>query len=62
MLTAVFCYGTLMVPAILTRVIGRKGEDLEFQDALVKVGSQRREQAYHRGIPATTSRTRTTPV
>lgn len=32
-----FCYGTLMVPAILTRVIGRKGEDLTFQDALIKV-------------------------
>lgn len=34
--TSVFCYGTLMIPEILVRVIGRKGEDLTFQDALIK--------------------------
>ncbi|KLT45811.1 PLP-dependent transferase, partial [Cutaneotrichosporon oleaginosum] len=30
-----FAYGTLMVPAILLRVLGRKGEDLKFQDAIL---------------------------
>jgi hypothetical protein len=36
-LTPVFAYGTLMVPAILLRVLGRKGEDIKFQDAILHV-------------------------
>jgi hypothetical protein len=33
----VFVYGVLAVPAILQRVIGRKGEELTFQDAILPV-------------------------
>lgn len=32
-----FVYGVLAVPAILQRVIGRKGEELTFQDAILPV-------------------------
>lgn len=34
-LTAVFAYGTLMVPAIVSRVLGRDISDLTFQDAVL---------------------------
>lgn len=34
---AVFFYGTLVVPAILVRVLGRNCSDLVFQDALLPV-------------------------
>jgi hypothetical protein len=37
-LSAVFFYGTLLVPAILVRVLGRDCSDLQFQDALLPVG------------------------
>lgn len=36
-LTSVFAYGTLMVPAIVSRVLGRKIDDLTFQDAILHV-------------------------
>ena len=36
-LIAVFVYGTLCVPAVLTRVLGRQCDDLTFQDAILPV-------------------------
>ena len=37
-LIAVFVYGTLCVPAVLTRVLGRNCNELTFQDAVLPVG------------------------
>jgi hypothetical protein len=37
LLILVFFFGTLMVPQILTRVLGHKGTDLTFQDAILPV-------------------------
>lgn len=54
-----FAYGTLMVPAILLRVLGRKGEDLKFQDAVLHVCGVA-FGADGRATRATTSRTPTT--
>lgn len=36
-LSPVFFFGTLMVPQILTRVLGHKGQGLMFQDAILPV-------------------------
>lgn len=58
-LTVVFAYGTLCVPAILSRVLGRKIDDLKFQDALLQVcdaGTWLTRRATH----VTMSRARTT--
>jgi hypothetical protein len=37
---AVFFYGTLLVPAILARVLGHKCQGLSFQDAIAPVRSR----------------------
>lgn len=36
--TSVFFYGTLLVPAIVARVLGRECSDLTFQEAILPVG------------------------
>lgn len=40
----VFFFGTLMVPAILTRVLGHSGERLTVRDAVLKVSRSERQK------------------
>jgi hypothetical protein len=36
--TPVFFYGTLLVPAVVARVLGRECSDLTFKEAILPVG------------------------